>query len=277
MKRGDTKYVAEFSVAKLKQHKNNEYLYQDEPDDDLMESVKRSGIRTPLVVDAKTKTIISGHRRAKAAKLCGRKVVPIVLHYGLFEDEILMMLVDLNKQRVLTNEMRMREAALVKSAEAKRQTRLKKEANSEGKPTPKFEANATEVAADKTGLSTRQVERAVQVTKEIDKAVESGDTERADAIKKASEKSIAAAAKTAAESKKPRRKKSATRRVDPYTVDRKKMASQFREIFKKLEEIKKLTEELTETSGGPGHYSRQCGIFAEKYEKQFVTWRGDLK
>lgn len=268
-----TKFIEEFEVSKLKAHKNNQYLYQDFPDDDLLDSVERSGIKTPLVIDWKTKVIISGHRRWASAKKLGLTHVPIVAYYGLFEDEILMMLVDLNKQRERTTEMKMREAALVKSAEIKRRARLNKSANADGLEAPVFEGTASEVAARKTGLSTSQVERSVAVVKELDKAEEAGDTERVDELKAAAEKSIGAAVKAA----KPAPKKKAAARVDPYKVDKAEMLKCLNAALVKLNGAKADLEMAEKINGGPGMYSKgslkPCGQSIGGTE----AWKSDVK
>lgn len=272
-KKQPTRFIEDFEVKKLKPHKNNQYLYQDFPDDDLLGSIERSGIKTPLVIDGKTKVIISGHRRWAAAKKLGLTHVSIVAHYGLFEDEILMMLVDLNHQRERTVEMKMREAALVKSAESKRRARLKKEANADGKEPPEFEGTTSQVAASKTGLSTAQVDRSVTVVKEMDKAEEAGDAGRLTKLKGAASKSIGAASEAA----KPAPKKKKAARVDPYNVDHASLTTLLKSALGKLNGAKADLEKATRVSGGPGVYSTGSLKPLVKIIEVTEAWQRDLK
>jgi len=64
-------------IQSLKASPLNEMVYdKTTPFDDLVESVKRGGILEPISI-CEDGTIISGHRRVKAAKALGMKSVPV--------------------------------------------------------------------------------------------------------------------------------------------------------------------------------------------------------
>lgn len=62
----------------LNSHPRNEAIYADEPDADLLQDIEKKGIRQPLICDRKTKMVISGRRRHKAALLFQFPVVPVI-------------------------------------------------------------------------------------------------------------------------------------------------------------------------------------------------------
>lgn len=63
--------MQEINVNELKPHPKNDYFFDDitgENWDAFLESIKTSGVIEPIIVDAKTKTIVSGHQRIRACK-----------------------------------------------------------------------------------------------------------------------------------------------------------------------------------------------------------------
>jgi ParB-like chromosome segregation protein Spo0J len=262
-----------FPTEKLKHHKNNRYLYQDEPDEEFLESVRRRGISTPLSVDKKSKTILSGHKRHKAAVALGLETVPVVFEEGLYEDEALMFLVDANKQRKCTKEARIREAALVHSAEKKRRWRLRNDAKQAGEEAPVFDNNPRDVAAEKTGLSARSVSNAVNVNAGIEEAEATGDTERAAAIQNAAKTSIKKAASVASP---PKPKPAKLKPVDPSELDRKLIVKLMKQFNEQASVMANTLETLTKASGGVGHYSRGCTKHLEKLQEVIDEWAADI-
>jgi site-specific DNA-methyltransferase (adenine-specific) len=69
----------------LKPHPRNEAIYADEPDKDLLHDIEKRGIRQALICNRKTKTVISGRRRHKAALLFNFPAVPVI--WRDFEDD----------------------------------------------------------------------------------------------------------------------------------------------------------------------------------------------
>jgi len=99
--------MQEINVSELKPHPKNDYFFDDiqgENWDAFLESVKTSGVIEPIIVDAKTKTIVSGHQRVRACKeLEIQKVLCEVRIYDN-EDKILKDLLETNlRQRGIGN------------------------------------------------------------------------------------------------------------------------------------------------------------------------------
>jgi hypothetical protein len=107
-------------IAKLKAHGINAEIYGDiEPDDGLLESIRVNGILEPIVVTPDG-TILSGHRRWKAALSLGFKDVPtreLKLYTDIDEQETLL---EFNRQREKTFSQKMREAEKLKEIVAAR-------------------------------------------------------------------------------------------------------------------------------------------------------------
>lgn len=106
--------------SKLKPHPINEKLYAPRDDTDLEESIKRHGIRQPIVINSK-RVIISGHRRWKAALKLKLSSVPIEVRD--FDNEIIA-IIEFNQYRQKTpgeiyEESRALKEELSRIAEAK--------------------------------------------------------------------------------------------------------------------------------------------------------------
>lgn len=109
------------NITDLKPHPLNAQIY-GEPDDGLVESVKKHGIKEPIVV-TRDGYIISGHRRWKAALVLGLEEVPCrVEEYPneLAEQESL---IEYNRQREKTFSQKMAEGEKLKEIEAERARR----------------------------------------------------------------------------------------------------------------------------------------------------------
>lgn len=62
----------------IKAHPRNQQIYADDPDEEMVEDIRLNGIRTPIVCDVKTKYVISGRRRHKAALSLGMQTMPVI-------------------------------------------------------------------------------------------------------------------------------------------------------------------------------------------------------
>jgi len=62
----------------VKAHPRNQQIYSDDPDEEMIEDIRQSGIRTPIVCDIDTRYVISGRRRHKAALSLGMKQIPVI-------------------------------------------------------------------------------------------------------------------------------------------------------------------------------------------------------
>lgn len=96
-----------YNVDDLTPHPRNKEFFDDmtgERWEDFLESVKTSGVISPITIN-KEGTIISGHQRVRACKELGIKRIPGVMRDYLNEDEELKDLIETNlKQRVLGND-----------------------------------------------------------------------------------------------------------------------------------------------------------------------------
>ena len=72
------------AISSLKTFKNHPYLVDESTDDfaQLLDSIRQNGIVEPLLVrplENDTYEIISGHRRRRAAEICGMEEVPVIV------------------------------------------------------------------------------------------------------------------------------------------------------------------------------------------------------
>ena len=102
--------VSTANVDELTPHPKNEDIYgADGPAGDIAESVRENGVLEPLVIKS-DKTIISGHRRWRAARETGIGRVPV--RVAEFESELdeREALIEFNRQREKTFSQKMAEA-----------------------------------------------------------------------------------------------------------------------------------------------------------------------
>ena len=105
------KDVKQISIANLVPFEGHPYKVEDNADmEALTESIRENGILNPLIVrpaenDPSQYEIISGHRRAHAAKLAGIEQVPAFV-YPLSRDQAAVLVVDsnLHRERLLPSE-----------------------------------------------------------------------------------------------------------------------------------------------------------------------------
>ena len=92
----------EIEISKIHAFKNHPFkVLDDEKMQDLVDSVKLSGVLTPVLlrVDQNEEyEMISGHRRLHAAKLAGLTTIPAIVR-ELSDDDAVIAMVDANIQR----------------------------------------------------------------------------------------------------------------------------------------------------------------------------------
>ena len=97
-----TEEIRQMSVSELKPFEAQPFkVLMDESMDELVQSIKESGVLSPLVVRPHKDggyEILSGHRRATVCKLAGRDKVPVIIRH-LDDDMAAIFLVDSNLQR----------------------------------------------------------------------------------------------------------------------------------------------------------------------------------
>lgn len=111
------KYV---ELKKLKPHPKNIEIYGDEePQQDFLDSIKSKGILVPIAIK-EDGTIISGHRRWKAALSIGLQKVPVEVVSYADDLEERMAIIEYNRQREKTFSQKMAEAEEIKAIESER-------------------------------------------------------------------------------------------------------------------------------------------------------------
>ena len=123
--------VSTARVDELTPHPKNEDIYGvGEPDEDIAESVRENGVLEPLVIKS-DKTIISGHRRWRAAREAGIGRVPV--RVAEFESELdeREALIEFNRQREKTFSQKMAEADEIREIVSARKERERRENVSE--------------------------------------------------------------------------------------------------------------------------------------------------
>ncbi len=191
-------------------HPINHAIYQDNFDDDMVESVRVNGVLNPITVckhPGGSFVCLSGHRRRQAAKLAGLTEVPaMVIRDDVPEYLQVIMVIESNRQRDKTPEQKTRETTeLAKAREFEAKTRMKAGKKQESDPGKNFNQGrdnskrALAQAAKETGLGSHvTAEKAIKVVEKIDELTAAGETVKAEQLREAlNEKSVSAAARLA--------------------------------------------------------------------------------
>lgn len=214
-----------FDPAKLKPHASSQRIYQDQPNQELLDSVRDRGVIEPLVLAADEKTIVSGRRRRQAAIVAKRSSVPCVIRMDLKDSlDIREAVLDANIHNERTNEQKAREFQERKEIEEARATiRMKatqfraRAPESRGAPPPLpipvpevgERGTAASLAASSVGWSVPTAEAATEVLVAADKAKRAGREEEADRlVETLNETSVAAAHRLLDKRKPPRKQES---------------------------------------------------------------------
>ena len=139
----------------------------DESMDELVDSIKQSGVLTPVIARPHKDggyEILSGHRRVKACELAGITEIPVVVK-NLDDDTATILLVDSNLQRehILPSE---KAFAYQMKLEA-----MKRKAGRPSKDNPRQNVGnfeSADVLGESVGESGRQIQRYIRLTNLID-------------------------------------------------------------------------------------------------------------
>lgn len=198
--------LTQIDPKKLKPHPLNSAIYgEDEDFSELISLISELGWIERLVVTP-TGTIISGHRRSKAALELGLESVPVEVKEFPDETAELEALLLANASRIKTTEQKVREAQAWKKIEATRAKlrMIAAQNNTAGKAAvenfPQLvtaKGTTRDAIASRVGLgSGRTYSKAAKVVEHIDALVMVGDGEQAQALRQVlNEKSVDAAAK----------------------------------------------------------------------------------
>jgi len=178
--------LEQINVDRLIPYSNPDAGYASQPfkvrDDDemksLVEDIKENGILTPLMINRKGNDfiILSGHRRAHAAKLAGIKEVPcIVKEYDdVMAATIVIQTNLLNREKILPSE---RALAYKLKMDVLRQQGARKDLTSSHGETLKKGVRSDTIVAQEEGVSRAQINRYIQLTKLLPELLEMVDKE----------------------------------------------------------------------------------------------------
>jgi len=181
--------LEQIEPSRLKNHLLSAELYGTEPDADFVDSVRKNGVLTPLLV-TRDATIISGHRRRQAAIVCDLPSVPILRSTKDLDDlEVRRLVILTNGHRTKSNEQKAREYQALREIEAElAQRRMlagkETEAEAPSGNLPEGQANgkkgeAKEIAAAQVGMSKKTAEKAAAVLQVADKLKAAGNADAA--------------------------------------------------------------------------------------------------
>ena len=171
--------VQQIPIGELFPFKNHPFkVLDDESMQRTVESVEQYGVLSPLIARPRPEggyEIISGHRRQHAAQLAGLETLPVIVR-NMDDDAAVLLMVDSNLQRenILPSE---RAFAYKMKLEAIERTvgRPKKV----GQVVPDyFGKRSTEVVAEGTGESYKQVQRFIRLTNLIPELLDMVDEKK---------------------------------------------------------------------------------------------------
>ena len=167
----------EIEINKIHAFKNHPFkVLDDEKMQDLIESVKLSGVLTPVLlrVDSNDEyEMISGHRRLHAAKMAGLTTIPAIVR-ELSDDDAVIAMVDANIQReeLLPSEKAF--AYKMKLDAMKRKAGRPSKENA-GQNVPNL---TTDIIGESEGISGRQVKRFIRLTELIPELLDMVDNKK---------------------------------------------------------------------------------------------------
>ena len=173
--------IRQMSVSELKPFEAQPFkVLMDESMDELVQSIKESGVLSPLVVRPHKDggyEILSGHRRATACKLAGRDKVPVIIRH-LDDDMAAIFLVDSNLQRenILPSEKAY--AYRLKLEAMKRVAGRPPKENVCQIGTNLIGTRSDERLSEKSGDSARQIQRYIRLTELIDPLLDMVDNKK---------------------------------------------------------------------------------------------------
>jgi ParB-like chromosome segregation protein Spo0J len=185
------------NVGDLRPYEDQARVYGDEPDQEMIESVRQHGILLPLVI-TKDNVIVSGYRRWASAKKVGLQEVPVTLCKYEAPLDIKDEFIHLNRQRKKTPHQIACEAEVLMEIEQERARRRQQGTHLAGKekdgtprqasvvetlPPPSEKGKARDKVGDALGVSGRTVDKMLKVRGAIKEAEQAGDTERAQRLR----------------------------------------------------------------------------------------------
>ncbi len=173
-----TEEIKPIKISELKPYEQQPFkVLLDESMDELVESIKQSGVLSPIVARPHKDggyEILSGHRRVKACELAGIDEVPVVVKH-LDDDTATILLVDSNLQRehILPSEKAF--AYQMKLEAMKRKAGRPSKENSSQIATNYSQGRSDMELAEQVGESKDQIRRYIRLTNLIDPILEMVD------------------------------------------------------------------------------------------------------
>lgn len=157
--------AVEVAVEKLYPFPSHPFkVLDDEKMQETVESIREYGIISPLIVrqgKGDGYEIIAGHRRKRACELLGMEKIPCFIR-GLTDEEAAIIMVDSNIQR---EELLYSEKAYAYKMKLDAVDRVKGRPKKEGQVVPDYLGRkSSELAAEGSGESYKQVERYIRLT-----------------------------------------------------------------------------------------------------------------
>ena len=171
---------SEVEISKIHGFKNHPFkVIDDEKMNDLVESIRRNGVLTPVILreDGRDYEMISGHRRLHAAKLAGLTSVPAFIR-DMTDDEAVIYMVDSNIQReeLLPSE---KAFAYRMKLEAMKRHAGRPSTNNSGQNDQNLKGKVSrDLLAEKTGDSSKQIQRYIRLTELIPDILDMVDRKR---------------------------------------------------------------------------------------------------
>lgn len=176
-----TEEIKPIAIGELKPFEQQPFkVLLDESMDELVESIKQSGVLSPVVVRPHKDggyEILSGHRRVKACEIAGITEVPTVIK-DLDDDTATILLVDSNLQRenILPSEKAF--AYQMKLEAMKRKAGRPTKENASQIATDFISGRSDELLGAQVGESKDQVRRYIRLTNLIDPILEMVDNKQ---------------------------------------------------------------------------------------------------
>ena len=171
----------DIEIVKIRSFRNHPFkVIDDDKMQDLVESIRANGILSPVLIRPIGNDIyemVSGHRRMHAASLLGMESIPAIIR-EMTDDEAIVKMVDANIQReeLLPSEKAF--AYKMKLEAMKRQAGRPAKNNTGQNDQNFFGKVSRDVLAEKTGESSKQIQRFIRLTELIPDLLEYVDQKR---------------------------------------------------------------------------------------------------
>ena len=160
--------VQEIPLDQLKPFKNHPFKVRDDQRMlDTVDSIREYGVLVPAIARPDPEggyELISGHRRKRGCEMAGLQTMPVIIR-DLDDDAAVLVMVDSNIQR---EELLPSERAFAYRMKLEAIERVKGRPKKVGQVVPDFQGKrSTEIVADGTGESYKQVQRYIRLTELI--------------------------------------------------------------------------------------------------------------